>query len=97
MSKPLPAIDLLSEFKKFVTATKKGKRRNKDGNKIMEGSVRKLSVTYNTLKNFSESKSFPLYIRLNIKNNQREIQSDKIYWKKFYEKFTNYLYQDHDC
>lgn len=89
-------MDLLQEFQLFITASGKGKRVKKDGTKITDGSVRKLASTNHLLKTFSEKKNFCLRIKL-LNRNTREIKAEKNYWKRFYKKFTDYLFDDLNC
>lgn len=89
-------LDFLNEFKIFITASQKGKRVKKDGSKILKDTLKILEATYNLLKNFSEEKQFQLRIRI-LQKNQRDNNTEKLYWKRFYLKFTDYLYKDIDC
>ena len=90
-------LDFLEQFEDFVNATRKGKRTKQNGTKLLQGSVKKLEVTYKTLKDFSELKRFPLKISALKKANKRETQSQKAYWNRFHQKFSDYLYNDLDC
>ena len=92
-----PDFDFLEEFENFIKASQKGKRTKQNGTKILEGSVRKLTVTYKTLKDFSELKGFALRPRIIKQTNKREVASQKNYWNKFYQKFSDYLYYDLNC
>jgi integrase len=89
-------LNFLNEFKKYITASHKGKRVKKDGSKILKDTLKKLDATYNLLRKFSEEKQFQLRFRI-LQRNKREINSEKLYWKRFYLKFTDYLYKDLDC
>lgn len=89
-------LDFLNEFQSFTIASQKGKRVKKDGNRILKETVKKLDATFLLLKNFSKEKQFPLRIKI-LKRNKRETNSEKLYWKRFYLKFTDYLYKDMDC
>ncbi len=90
-------LDFLVEFSKFIIASHKGKRTKQNGEKILKASIRKLEITYQILQKFSEKGLFPLKIKILKNNNKREIESQKVYWKKFYKKFCEYLYSDRDC
>ena len=92
-----PDFDFLEEFENFIKASQKGKRTKQNGSKILEGSVRKLKATYNILKDFSEKKEFPLKPRIIKQTNRREVESQKKYWNKFYQRFSDYLHYDLDC
>lgn len=89
-------LNLLEEFHNFLIATQKGKRTRKDGGKIIKGTQEKLECTYILLKNFSERKKFNLRIKI-LQKNHRQITTEKIYWKRFYLKFTDFLYKDMNC
>ncbi|HET7117951.1 MAG TPA: tyrosine-type recombinase/integrase [Hanamia sp.] len=90
-------LDLLEEFNQFVKATEKGKRTKQNGTRILKGSVVKLDATYKALKSFSDLKGFPLKIKVFKRANTRVAQSQKTYWNRFYQKFSDYLYNDLDC
>lgn len=96
-NKKCTELDFLEEFNEFVNDTRKGKRTKQNGEKILKGSICKLEVTYKTLQDFSDLKNFPIKIKVLKKANKREVQSQKIYWNRFYQKFSNYLYTDLDC
>jgi len=89
-------LDFLQEFENFNKAILKGKRLKKDGCKINPGSLKKFESTCNLLKRFSVEKQFPLRIKI-VQKNKRELNQEKFYWKRFYTKFTDYLYHDLDC
>ena len=90
-------LDFLEEFGKFVKASLQGKRTKQNGARLLRGSVRKLEITFLTLKEFSEVKRFPLKINVLKKDNRRNMERQKIYWRKFYQKFSDYLYNDLNC
>lgn len=90
-------LNLLTEFQNFILDIQRGKRRTKTGNRITDGSIRKLQITYKKLEDFSRLKSFNLRIKFNAKPSKKFTHSEKIYWSKFYVKFTAYLYDELDC
>lgn len=97
MNKFTRELNFLNEFQIFIEDSNKGKRRSKNGSKILPLSIKKLQVTYNKLKDFSEQKAFGLRINVNPKPNNAFLQKEKKYWNKFHAKFTNYLYEDMNC
>lgn len=98
MRKPAPTcVDLLSEFHKYIIDSEKGRRTQKNGTRILKGTLLKVGVTYKTLQDFSKKKKFELRIKILSKNNKRELKSEKFYWQRFYQKFTDYLYNDLNC
>lgn len=90
-------LDFLEEFGKFVKASLQGKRTKQNGARLLRGSVRKLEITFLTLKEFSDAKHFDLKIKVFKKYNARDMERQKSYWKKFYQKFSDYLYNDLNC
>jgi len=98
MRKPAATcLDLLDEFAKYILDSQKGRRTQKNGTRILKGSLLKIGVTYKTLQDFSKKKKFELRIKILSKNNKRELKAEKYYWQRFYQKFTDYLYNDLNC
>jgi len=91
MKKQEPIIPL---FKKFIRETETGKRLKKNGERIKKGSIDNYKYTLNNLIKFSVETGFELRICDASKLNKREFTSEKNYWKKFYKKFTEYLYKN---
>jgi integrase len=90
MKKPVPLLPL---FKQFIRDSETGKRLKKNGEKITKGSIGNYRYIYNNLKQFTIATGFELRICDATKFNKRERLSEKNYWKKFYKKFTEYLYK----
>ncbi|WP_040254143.1 tyrosine-type recombinase/integrase [Psychroserpens mesophilus] len=90
MKKHLPLIPL---FKQFIRDSETGKRLKKNGEKITKGSISNYKYTFNNLELFVETTGFELRICDASKLNKRERLSEKNYWKKFYKKFTEFLYK----
>jgi len=85
---------LLPLFKKFISDTKSGRRLKKNGERIKPASIKNYEYTLNNLVKFSIESGFELRICDAQKLNKRELTSEKNYWKKFYKKFTEYLYKN---
>ena len=90
MKKETPILPL---FNQFIRDSQTGKRLKKNGEKIADGTVDNYRYTLNNLQNFVLETKFDLRICDASKLNKRERQSEKNYWKKFYKKFTEYLYK----
>lgn len=90
MKKPLKLLPL---FKKFIKDTETGKRLKKNGERIKQGSIDNYYYTMSNLAKFSVETGFELRICDVSKLTKREFLSEKNYWKKFYKKFTEYLYK----
>ena len=90
MKKHSPIIPL---FHQFIKETESGKRLKKNGEKIKSGSIDNYKYVLQNLIQFSTNTSFELRICDASKLDMRELKSEKSYWKKFYQKFTEYLYK----
>ena len=90
-TKTFPFFEL---YNKFVQANKTGRRLQANGKKISAGTLGNYSYTQNLLQKFCIAKNFELRIRPVKYLNKRELTTEKNYWKKFYKKFTDYLYTD---
>ena len=80
-------------FKQFIRDTETGKRLKKNGERIKPDSIQNYHYVLQNLIQFSSYTNFELRICDASKLNKRELQSEKNYWKKFYQKFTDYLYK----
>ena len=86
-------FDFLELFDRFILESTKGKRQQKNGNRLRLGTVQNYVYTRKILAEFSVTKKVELRIRDIRKLNARELESERGYWKKFYRKFTEFLYQ----
>lgn len=80
-------------FKQFIKETESGKRLKKNGERIKSGSVKNYEYVLLNMIQFSAETKFELRICDAQKLDKRELKSEKSYWKKFYQKFTEYLYK----
>ncbi|MEP1488494.1 MAG: tyrosine-type recombinase/integrase [Algibacter sp.] len=85
--------EVLPLFKQFIQESKTGKRLKKNGEKIAESSIGNYKYVYLNLQRFTIETKFDLRICDASKLNKRELLSEKNYWKKFYKKFTEFLYK----
>lgn len=81
-------------YNRFIKDSENGKRLQPNGKKITTGTINNYRYTAQLLQKFCIAKKFELRIRSIKKLNQRETQTEKNYWSKFYKKFTDYLYND---
>lgn len=86
-------ILLIPLFKQFIRDSETGKRLKKNGEKITVGSIGNYKYVLNNLIQFTTSTSFELRVCDISKLTKRELTSEKNYWKKFYKKFTEFLYK----
>lgn len=89
--------DFLKLYDQFIKDTVKGKRVQKNGRKVRESSLQPYLFLRKSLEDFSVAKDFPLQIASITSFRKRELLAEKKYWTKFYNEFTEYLYNDCDC
>lgn len=92
--KPNRSFDFFSLYQKFINDSRKGKRLQPNGKRISPGTVDNYHYTYLLVQRFCQEKQFDLRIRPARRLNQRELATEKNYWRKFYKRFTDYLYDD---
>jgi integrase len=90
MKKHSPILPL---FKQFIKDTETGKRLKKNGERIKPQSIQNYYYVLQNLVQFSTATGFELRICDASKLNKRELLTEKNYWKKFYQKFTEFLYK----
>ena len=83
-------------FHQFIRDTSKGKRIKKDGKKIRVGTIDNYIYCKKLLEKFTEEKKFEIKLFLVNKLTASEKEKAKVYWKKFFKEFTDYLYFDCD-
>ncbi len=83
-------------FEKFIKETRRGKRRKPNGERMKIGTVKNYEEVLKKLKAFEAYKGVPIRIKVNIKNNRREILQERDYWKRFYNDYSDYLFK-HRC
>ncbi len=91
MKKTTPLLPL---FRQYIRDSETGKRLKKNGEKINKDTVGTYGYVYRNLERFCENTGFEFRICDFSKLNKRERISEKNYWKKFYKKFTEYLYKN---
>lgn len=80
-------------FKRFIKDTETGRRLKKNGERIKKDSIDNYKYVLNNLIEFSFSEKFELRICDASRLTKKEYTSEKNYWKKFYKKFTDFLYK----
>lgn len=94
MEKKLPLIPL---FEQFVQENFKGRRLKPDGYRIKKGTAYNYANTLKLLQEFTNQTGFDLRIRILLKNSPAILLAERNYWKKFYRKFCQFLYQKKGC
>lgn len=87
-------IPFFTLYDKFMQDSKTGRRLQANGKKITAGTLANYGYTLNLLQKFCAAKNCILRIRPVKHLTKRELVTEKNYWKKFYKKFTDYLYTD---
>lgn len=96
-AKATKEIPLLLLFDRFISDSKKGRRLQPNGKKLSPGTIANYGYTKQLLEKFCSEKEFDLRIRRTKYLNRREAEVEKNYWKKFYKRFTDYMYEDLGC
>ena len=89
--KPLNFIELLNQF---INECSRGKHLQKNGKRLTNASIDNYRYLRQLIWNFTIAKNFDLRLLPVNKMNKRQFIKEKNYWKKFYKKFTDYLYHD---
>jgi integrase len=87
-------IELLPLFRNFIRDTESGKRLKKNGGRIRPNTIENYRYALNNLIKFSTQANFDLRICDASKLSKKDFTSEKNYWRKFYQKFTDYLYKN---
>jgi len=87
-------LDFFTLFDSFITDSARGKRLQPNGKRISAGTVANYRYSRRLLAEFCNVQQFSLRIRPVRYLNSRETETEKNYWKKFYKRFTAYLYND---
>lgn len=90
MKKTQPLIPL---FKQMIRDSENGKRLKKNGERITSGSIDNYKYVLQNLIQFSTDTSFELRVCSILRLTKRELQTEKVYWKKFYKNFTDFMYK----
>ncbi|HZG01801.1 MAG TPA: tyrosine-type recombinase/integrase [Chitinophagales bacterium] len=89
MLKQLSFIEL---FDVFISESRKGRRLKKDGTLIRRGTIKQYEVVRNELVVFCGTQSFELRVKNLSRANTRLLKSERLYWKRFYKRYTDYMY-----
>lgn len=85
-------LPLLPYFEKFIADSKKGRRLQPNGKIFAKGTLVNYEMTRKLLEEFSQKKQFELRITPVRRLNKRNRSTERNYWKRFYKKFTDFLY-----
>lgn len=93
-SKELDLLVLLSEF---IAACKQGRQLQKNGKPLSIGSIKKYEFLHLYLSECAALKNIKLSIIPAQKLTERQLITQKNYWKRLYKYLTDYLYNERDC
>jgi len=90
MRSEYPFINL---FDVFISESHKGRRLKKDGTVIRKGTIKQYEVVRSELMKFIAVQSFELRVKNLHRATARQLKSERSYWKRFYRRYTDYLYR----
>lgn len=85
---------LLTLYEKFIHDSSKGKRLQPNGRPVKPGTAQNYYYSFLVLKAFTNEKQLQLRVRPVRRLTARELNAERNYWKKFYKRFSNYLYEE---
>lgn len=86
-------LPLIPMFQKFVSLSSSGRRITHSGKRICKGSIIQYNCVLKLLEQFEKHQVAPLRIRQLDRSSKRVMQSEKLYWKRFFKNFTEWLYK----
>ena len=92
ISRQLPLVPL---FEKFIKASASGRRVTPSGKRLSKGAIVQYRCIFSLLQEFERTQwSRPIRIKLIHRSSLRELQSEKLYWQRFFRRFSTWLYND---
>ncbi|RZJ51454.1 MAG: hypothetical protein EOO19_00560 [Chryseobacterium sp.] len=88
---------LVPLFEQFIRDSFKGRRLKADGSRIKPQTVNNYVYVLRYLREYENLQGEPLRIKVLKTGNQRLFDAEKKYWRKFYERFTQFLYHKKKC
>jgi len=77
---------------RFIKASKTGRRRKPDGNRLSNGTISGYENCFRLLSNFTDSTGISIDICTSLQTNKVGFRKRKQYWSRFYRLFSDYLY-----
>ncbi|MFN8243019.1 MAG: tyrosine-type recombinase/integrase [Ferruginibacter sp.] len=93
-TKEYPLIPL---FEKFISQSFKGRRLKPDGSRIKPQTVTNYTYVLRYLQEYEQKNELELRVKMINGNNKRVFTAERNYWKRFYQQFTQFLYQEKNC
>lgn len=92
MIKTKEFLPLSSLFQKYMIETANGRRLQKNGKRISNSTISNYKAFLVNLKAFELSEGEQFMVNTNYKHSKRNFDAEKKRYKKFYLKFTDFLY-----
>lgn len=86
-------ISILKLFGQFIKESKSGRRLKKNGKRLQPGSIKNYETVLKLLEEFDNLNNYQIRIRIIKKYSKTLVQSELNYWKRFYRRFTDFLYK----
>lgn len=87
-------LDFFFYYDRFIKASETGKRTSPNGKRLSKGTIRNYGCTRKLLERFAQEKKFMLRVKVINTNNKRILTGEMNYWRKFYLRFTTFMYKD---
>ena len=84
-------------FQQFIKDSYSGRRVKPDGSRIKKQTIENYTYVLRYLKEFETLHGDPVRFKILKGQNKRLFQSERIYWRKFYDRFTHFLYHKKNC
>lgn len=84
-------------FQKFINDSYKGIRLKPDGSRIKKQTIKNYEYVLAYLQGYETLSGQTIRIRQLKGHNTKEFLHEKLYWKKFYQGFCQYLYSHRKC
>jgi integrase len=94
MTKKSGIFSLMELYNKFIRDSRSGRRLQPNGKRVTAGTIESYQYTQKLIGEFCAKTNTDLRIRSVRKLPGRELLNEKKYWKRFYQSFTSYLYDD---
>jgi len=84
---------LIPLFEQFIKDSRSGRRTGPNGRRIKPQTILNYHYVLKLLMEFCQKTGFYLRVRPVTRLNTRQLHVEKHYWKRFYQRFTGFLYR----
>lgn len=89
-------FDFLQLLNKFIFDLERGRHLQKNGTRLKSGSIQNYKSMRTVVEKFILYKSFELRIADLSRCTKQQFKSEQLYWKKFHQKISDFMYRDCD-